>query len=138
MSQANLAVVHRCLDSFNRGELEPLLSLLDEVVAENAVMTATGRLPDVDGPAIGREAIKDWFRQMLATMDFRTEPVEYVDAGDAVIVVCWQTVRGLESGAEVTGQMVELWGIRDGMVMSLDVYRTKREAREAAGLPPGS
>ena len=59
---------------------------------------------------------------------------EYIAAGDAVVVVAHQFARGVESGAEVTNRLVEVFGVRDGMVTYLDAYRTKREALEAVGL----
>jgi len=48
----------------------------------------------------GREAVKNWWRQLLE-VDLRVETEEYIDAGDAVVVVARQIARGRASGAEV-------------------------------------
>src|SRR3954454_22133190 len=134
MSEANVDLVRRCVEIFNAGDLEPILELLDAVVAEDCELGATGRLPDVGRHLVGRDAIKDWFREVLGTFAYRTDAEEYIDAGDAVVVVCQQTARGRASGAETTASMVEVFGVRDGMVTYFDAYRTKREALAAVRL----
>jgi len=131
MSHANVEIVRRCIETFNRGDLQALLELLDQVVAEDAEMRATGRLPDAGDPVIGRDAIKGWFEQMLETLAYRTDADEYIDAGDAVVVVVRQTARGMGSGAEATSHMAEVFGMREGMVTYFDAYNTKREALES-------
>jgi ketosteroid isomerase-like protein len=82
----------------------------------------------------GPEAIKSYFTELYETFEWRIEADEFIDAGEAVIVVARQTGRGRESGAEITDRIVLMYGIRDGKMTSLDAYRTKSEALEAAGL----
>ena len=133
MSQENVEVVRRCVETFSRGDLGALFQLVDEAVAPDAELRAFGRLPD-GGPVTGREAIKAWFQNMLETVAFHVEAREYIDAGVAVVVVARHTARVLESGAEGASDLVDVFGIRDGMVRYLDAYHTKQEALEAAGL----
>jgi ketosteroid isomerase-like protein len=133
MSQANVELIRRCIETFNHADDEALLDLLDQVAADDTEVSATGRLPDVSGPVVGRDAIKDWFLRLRGTLTYETVADEYIDAGDAVVVVCRQVGRGLGSGAEVSTEMTQVFGMRDGMVTYWDAYRTKREALEALG-----
>jgi hypothetical protein len=65
--------------------------------------------------------------------NYRTEADEFIDAGDAVIVVARLTARGRGSGAEFTNRIVLMYGLRDGKMTYLDAFRTKREVSKPRG-----
>ena len=134
MSQENVELVRRGINAINRGGLPAALDLLDRICDPEAEMRAVGRLPDMGRVLRGPEAIKSYFTELYETFDWQIEADEFIDAGEAVIVVARQTGRGRESGAEITDPIVLVYGIRDGKMTSLDAYRTKGEALEAAGL----
>jgi ketosteroid isomerase-like protein len=71
------------------------------------------------------------WREMLA---LRGEVLEYIDAGDYVVMP--MRMRGLPPGgdAEVVLDEVYVSKFRDGKVVELREYRTKAEALEAVGL----
>jgi ketosteroid isomerase-like protein len=133
MSQENVELVRRAYEGLNR-RLDATLAVIDEVVAPEIEWRAVGRLPDTRGGVRGPEALKGYFEQLFATFDFHSEAEEFIDAGDAVVVVTRQTARGKASGAEVTDPLVTVWGVRQGKVTYFDAYRTKAEALEAAGV----
>jgi ketosteroid isomerase-like protein len=85
------------------------------------------------GRVRGREAVKSYYAELYGTFDWRLEPEEFIDAGDAVLVVVRQIARGKGSGAEVSNRLVHVWGFARGKVTYLDVYRTKEEAMRAVG-----
>jgi ketosteroid isomerase-like protein len=132
MSQENVQLVRRALETVNRGGLEGIIKFIDEAAAPDAELTTPG-LPDA-GPVRGREASKDWWRTLLRELDLRIEAEEYIDAGDAVVVVARWIARGRASGAEVTDRWFSVWGIRRLQVTHVTAYRTKVAALEAAGL----
>ena len=66
--------------------------------------------------------------------DYRVEPEDFIDAGEAVVVPVRITGRGKASGAEMELRAAHLWVIRKGKATRSDVYRTLGEALEAAGL----
>jgi len=82
----------------------------------------------------GPEAVKNWWRQLFEEIDLRVEPEEYIDAGDAIVIVARQIARGHASGAEVEQRLTWVCGLRAGKVTYVDVFRTKAEALEAVGL----
>jgi ketosteroid isomerase-like protein len=129
----NVDVVRRGWEAINREGLPAALRLVDEVVDPDIELRATGRLPDV-GRVRGHEAFKKWFAQILGTFEWRLEADEFIDAGDAVVVVARQVTRGRASGAEVSTRPVFVYGFRGGRVTYIDAHRTKSEALKAVGL----
>ena len=132
MSQENLEVVQRAFEMADRDGLEGIIKFIDMAWAPDGEMRA-GRLPDA-GPARGPEAVKNWWRQLFEEIDLRVEPEEYIDAGDAIVIVARQIARGHASGAEVEQRLTWVCGLRAGKVTYVDVFRTKAEALEAVGL----
>jgi ketosteroid isomerase-like protein len=59
---------------------------------------------------------------------------QFIDAGDQVIVRVAQEGRGDDSGVPVTGTFWFVLGVRDRKVITFDMYATRAEALEAAGL----
>ena len=136
MSQENVEVVRRCFDLLNRDGPGALDEIIDELCdPEVEILRAVGRLPDADVSRVrGREAVKAWFSELYGTLDIRLEADEFIDAGDSVVVVFRQMVRGRGSGVELINRFAFAYGFRMGKVTSMDGYRTKREALEAVGL----
>ena len=133
MSQENVEVIRRGMDVINEGRLQAVLEFIDEFVDPDMELRTAGHLPDV-GRGRGREAAKAMWAEIMGTFEWRFETEEIIDAGDAVIVVTRQIARGRGSGAEATNRVVMVFGFRDGRVTSVDAYKTKSEALEAAGL----
>jgi ketosteroid isomerase-like protein len=134
MSKQNIELVQRGFIAFSRGDLDDLFAVVDEIASPDFELRAVGRLPDVS-PARGREAVNDWFGQILETFEFRIEPEEFIDAGDSVVVVVRQIARGRASGAETTNRIVLVFGAREGKLTYCDAYPSKAKALEAVGLP---
>jgi ketosteroid isomerase-like protein len=130
MSQENVELVRRAYVAVNERDQ----ATLEEIIAHDIELRATGRLPDAGTVIRGREAVKDWWTELLAALDMRVEVDEYIDAGDAVVAVIRQTARGIASGVETTNRIVAVYRIRDGKLTRIDAYRNRREALEAAGL----
>ena len=132
MSQENVEVVRRILRAFAAGDRDEVLSLVDPEV----VVDATRR---VLNPAtyVGIDGV----RQMFAGMDeaweeVRLEGQEVIDGGDRVVVISRMIGTGKGSGVEVERPVNgQVWTIREGRVVRLDLGFTDREAAlEAAGL----
>jgi ketosteroid isomerase-like protein len=133
MSQENVDVVRRGFETINRDGLPAVLELVDEVADPDFELRGFGRLPDVTRVR-GSEAAKDWFADLLGAFDWRQEADEFIDAGEAVVVVARYITRGRASGVETSGRMTYVFGFRQGKVTYFDTYRTKEEALEAVGL----
>lgn len=134
MSQQNVEIVRRVIDAWNRDEQETVIRFLDPDV----VFDATRRLIN-PRTYTGMEGM----RAMLADRDevweeFRTEPDEFVDAGDRVVVIGRWAGKGKGSGIEVQQPVAHVFTLRGGRVVRWELgYTDRGKALEAAGLRDG-
>jgi len=63
-----------------------------------------------------------------------TEPVEFFESGDQLLVFIKTRARPKGSSAEVEFGTGHLWTIRDGTVVSLRIFPEREKALQAAGL----
>jgi ketosteroid isomerase-like protein len=131
MSDENVELVRTVLAAWNRDEAETAVGSLDPEI----VFDATRRVINPK-TYVGIGGMRD----MLADRDevwdeFRTEPSEFIDAGDRVVVVGEWVGKGKGSGVEVRQPTVHRFTIRDGRVVRWEFgHRGRHEALEAARL----
>jgi ketosteroid isomerase-like protein len=129
MSQENVEIARAAFEAWSRGDLDAWLAEADPEIEWFVLPEA----PD-PGPHRGRKAILDraaLWREMLA---LQGEVLEYIDAGDYVVMPIRMRGRPARGDAEVVLDEVYVSKFRDGKVVELREYRTKAEALEAAGL----
>ena len=130
----DIARLRAAFDAFSRGDLDAALAgvapdfkLRDHVIPEGT-----------EGPS-GRDAVRANHAQLLEGFDqFTLEPLEFVEIEDGILV----RVRAIghsdrDGGLDVELEAGQLWRLRDGFAVSLDIYRSWDEARRAAGLGDG-
>jgi ketosteroid isomerase-like protein len=130
MSQENVEVVRSLLAAFDRGDYEAALALIDPDVewAEPPYLPGSG-------VQRGHEGIRRGWARWLGEWEwFNVEPVEFIDAGDRVMVHGTNRARGRASGVEVTRQFGSVFTVRAGKVLRHEAFATKAEALEAVGL----
>jgi ketosteroid isomerase-like protein len=128
MSQENVEVVRSLYDGWLRGEIG--LDKLDPQVS----MVESGTLPGA-ASAHGIEAVERYMRSFARHWEqIRFEPLEYIDAGDQVVVVAQLVGHGKKSGIEVTRTWAYLWTLRGRKVLHMQGYADRDEALRAAGL----
>jgi ketosteroid isomerase-like protein len=111
-------------EAFNEGGVEAIL----ERLAPDFQVRDRQTSPDRE-TRYGREGIKQLFDSYMEAFDtLRLEPVEFVDAGDQVVVNLRQSIRGKGSGAEVVGDIAHVWTVRDGSVQQLRIFKSKETA----------
>ncbi len=134
MSQENVEIVRRGYEQFAAGDIEGVATLF----AEEAELADTGGL-GIAGTAAGtRYGPEGFIRASADTQeafdDYRVEPQEFIDVGEAVVVLVRVTGRGKASGAHMEMDVAHLWVFRNGKVIRGDVYRTREDALQAAEL----
>ena len=94
---------------------------------------------------IMRQAFEQWLRGG-ATADavppaylsgwtgYHAEVMEFVDAGENVVVILHETARIGDSGVPVERDLVQVWTLRDGVAVRYRTFKTIGDAREAVGL----
>ena len=129
MSQDNVEIVRRYVETWNAGNMEGVRELYDP----QAVMVVARDWPE-PGPFVGRDAVMEQLNQARAA--FESDWAEFVSdlvvVGDRVIVrMDWHGVgRGPQSDMEWTN----VFTIRDGRIIKAEYFWDHAEAIEAVGL----
>jgi ketosteroid isomerase-like protein len=67
--------------------------------------------------------------------EYHVENLDYIEAGNCVLVPSRQWGVGRGSGAPVEIELTALFELRDGQIARIHQYDTLEEALEAAGMP---
>ena len=132
MSRENVERLRVGFDSFLAGSTEWGADLLDPEVVWDATNTMVFDLSRVyHGPEGVREFWRSWL-QAWETVEFEYELVE---AGDRVVALIDQHMRGRSTGIDVPlGKYAQLYTFRDGLIVHWKLYESQAEALKAAGL----
>ena len=130
MSQENVEVVRKVIDAFNRGDLDAWSGFLSpEVVWESLP------LPGFRDVYRGRAEAREWIEQLLEVFDFHLEIDETTAlSDDRVLMAASARGSGRGSGIPVERPSWELLWLADGLITRRQVFWTRDEALEAAGL----
>ena len=130
MSQENVGIVRQVYEAFNRGDWDAVY----RDFAGDAEMTTPSRGLDA-GMFRGREEGQAYWEDFLGPYEaVTTEPVEFFESGDQLLVFIRTRARPKGSSAEVEFGTGHLWTIRDRTVVSLRIFPEREKAFEAAGL----
>ena len=81
------------------------------------------------------DGLVEYLRKWLEPFsEYHVENLDYVDAGECVLVPSRQVGVGSGSGARVELELTTLYEVRDGRIARVHQYATMAEALEAAGL----
>jgi len=129
----NVEVVRAVYDAVARRDTNAVLALYDP-----AVEWDTSHIPLVaQGIYHGHAGLRRWFGEWYeAWKDLEEDCEEMIEAGDKVVVVTTARARGRVSGADVEWlHRAGVWTLREGKVVRVVWFPTRREAFEAVGLP---
>ncbi len=99
------------------------------------VLKPSGLFPD-SSEMRGREGMLQFLRTQAEAFDlFQVEPLEFINAGDRVVVPVRFGGRARHTGLEIDFSVVHVLTLRDRTLLRIDIYGTKLEALEAVGLP---
>jgi ketosteroid isomerase-like protein len=83
----------------------------------------------------GPEGADEFNGQWAAAWDdWELEPVEFLDAGERVVVIVVQRGRSKASGVPVEMRFAQVWTLRDGQGIRMDLYASGEDALKAVGL----
>lgn len=129
MSRENLELVRTVYEGWARGDFRAGSDLF-------APSFEWKQSPDAVEPGSHRgAAIGTALRQLFEVWDrYRIEAEEYVDAGDAVVVVCRARGTARGSGMPLDQRFVHVWRARDGKLTGIEQFWNRSAALEAVGL----
>jgi len=129
MSQENVEIAGRAYAAFNRGGVEAAMAFHPEIEIHDFP-----EIPDTRTYR-GHDGFRALYRNLdVLFEDMRWEPVEYIDAGDNLIVMTRTVGKGRGSGVEVEATVGHVWTIRDGKARRLRLLGDRGGALAAVGL----
>jgi ketosteroid isomerase-like protein len=131
MSQEWVDLVRLGFEAIDRGDM----AVFDGMTTEDLVLVQPPEVPDsktYEGRGAIVDALEDWPNQWE---DFRMDLIEIIDAGDEVAVsVTRHRGRGRESGIEMDFEVFYVQRGRDGKLARMEMFFSREQALEAAGL----
>lgn len=133
MSRGNVDLVLSVFDAFRERDNEALFRLYDADVEWDTRSLSQGL--DIRGVFRGHEGIKRFFRVWLETItDYEIEARDPLDLGDKVVITAVDRGRGRGSGATTERRHSQVWTVRGGKVIRVEIFDDRDQALEAAGL----
>ena len=135
MSQENVELIREGFRRWIEGGGVPE-AIPAELYAEDVEWDMSA-YPLVDMPTRGKgrenlfAAFADYYR---GWREYRPDAREFIDAGDDVIVVLHETAQIAGSGVDIERDNVQVWTLRDGVVVNWRVFETREDALAAVGL----
>jgi ketosteroid isomerase-like protein len=124
----NLELVREALAAFQDGELDRAF----EFAHSDMISFRAPPLPDSQTYR-GVEGVLQMYVDWTADFeDFEMEALEFLDAGDRVIVEILQRGKGKASGVMVEGRFWFVYTLADGKIARQDVYASREQALESA------
>jgi ketosteroid isomerase-like protein len=133
MSEENVELARKAIDALNRGDLDAWLAFL----SPDVVWEALPGVPGLGELYRGRAEVRDWIEQLfeLAEGGIHTEIEQLTDLGDdRVFLAIVLTARGRGSGVPFEMPNWEVIWFAEGLVTRRQIFWTRDEALEAAGL----
>jgi ketosteroid isomerase-like protein len=131
MSQANVEILRRLNEAFNRRDVDEAVQYLDPEVELHPGVKAPGE----ESLYAGRDGLREWFRNATDPWErISVEHKELIDRpGDRILTVERWVFRGRD-GIELEVELPNLYTLRDGLIVRIDGFTEKAEAFAAAGL----
>ena len=138
MSQENVERARRAYaalkDAYRSGDVNDLLPIAEEMW-DPAIVLRTADTFVESGEWHGYEGLLRFTSdQMQAFERMWIEPEEFIDAGDVVVVPVRFGGRARHTGIDVEFSYVHVLTVQNGKTVRIDVYESKAQALEAAGL----
>ena len=128
MASENVEIVRRGFEAFNQDGVEGILPR----IAPDFSVTTPPNLASEPDTYEGHEGVRRYFDSFYDVMDqIRWEPHAFHEIGGFVAVPFTLHARGKSSGLEVAQEAVQVWELRDGKAVTMQLFATLEEARAA-------
>lgn len=131
MARDNLERLRAVYEQWGRGNFRAGAELWDRRV----MFIPVDDLPDA-GEYVGPRGVADFMRAFLQSWEsFTIVAVDFVEAGDSVVVVAHQ--RGVSRGSDLVAdlpQQFQVWTFRGSKAIRFEAFRHRADALAAVGL----
>jgi ketosteroid isomerase-like protein len=131
MSQENVELVRKLLDVYNERSFKENRELIDPDMVWDMTRLELPDASSYTGPLEFSDFVETWEQGFASE---HMEAKEIVDAGNRVVVMIHHRGHGKLSGIDVEQHFAMVWTLRDGRAVRMEMFRTREEALEAAGL----
>ena len=129
MASENLRTVRDGFEAFNTDGVDGILPFIHP----DFEATTPPELATEPDTYRGHDGVRRWFDSFYEVMDeIRWEPHEFHEVDDRVIADFTLRARGKTTGLEFGQHAFQVWELRDGKAIGVDLYPTLDEALEAA------
>jgi ketosteroid isomerase-like protein len=129
MASENLKIIKDGFQAFNTGGVDGILPFIHP----DFEATTPPELASEPDTYRGHDGVRRWFNSFYEVMDqIRWEAHEFHEVGDRVIADFTLKARGKTTGLEFGQHAFQVWELRDGKAIGVDLYPTLDEALEAA------
>ena len=131
MSRENVELVVRAMDAYRAGGFAAGREFLHpdfEMVRAGIHFTESGTYRGYDAAS---ESMMDYIG---AFEDYQTEPEEFIDAGDRVVVAQTELGRARSSSVQLRERWYAVFTLSEGKILRLQWFGERADALEAAGL----
>jgi ketosteroid isomerase-like protein len=130
MSQANVEVLRRAFEAWNRNDWEALMACY----APDVIVVPPAEWPEAE-TGTSREALRHQFEQAKAAWEEEWVEVDEIrDLGNRILALYRWIGRGRSSHVEVEHPIATLHTLRGGRIVRLEYYLDPSKALEAARL----
>lgn len=134
MSDENVEIIRRGFETMQRDGWQTLFSLIDPEF-ELTTPPDLAMEPDTYRGEAGLRRYFESFEDAMEGIQIVPEG-EFLGAGDKVFVPFRLSARGRETGIEATQHAFQVWTMRAGKGLRVEIFASRERALEAAGLPP--
>ena len=135
MSQENVEIIRRGYERFIASEQLPEEIMDPEFVWDMSTFRGWPERQTYEGVEGAREFMSDWLE---AWEDWKLALEELHDAGDRVVAIVSQRGRSKATGLPVDMRFAQVWTLRDGKQIRMEMYADPGEALRATGVEAGS
>jgi ketosteroid isomerase-like protein len=123
-------VVRRALVALGRRDVEAYL----EVVSPQIELTTFASPLQGEGPIIGHEAIRAFFRELWSYSEASEFQVEEIRAVEGRVLAFFVITAVGQQGIETSARVAGVYDLEDGKIRRAHVFADRAEALEAVGL----
>ena len=117
-------------DAFNRGDIEAAVKPLDPQIE----WTEPAEFPG-GGTYFGPAGVKEYLTQSReAWAEVRSEPEEFIPAGDRIVVFVHARVRAKDTGEWQEVRLADVYTFREGKAVHMRAFADRQEALRWAGI----
>lgn len=139
MSEQNVELVREVIAAYERGAMEKVFAAYDTAI-EWDIGAVQMTITDFEPVYRGHDGVRRFWHTWLAAWEVTSfEYEEFIEAGDTVVSILSQRMKGRASGIEQDWvSYAQNWTIRNGKIVRVKFFLDRASALAAAGVPASS